>query len=230
MAVLDNFEFGPLKNELIQTLRYEFENNNLYESVYPIKEGDIVVDVGASSGVFTYSILNKKPKHVFALEPSINLFPYLVKNTIGHPVTQINKAIGCGDGISNNMDQEPTLPGGIYSHEGTFSTIKFSTFIKNYGIDKIDFLKLDCEGGEYNIITNENIHWILNNVTHIVGEWHLGDPLLKTKFRWFRDNHISKFKEVQVRAVNTGDDITSEIWDEAIVEQKHQVIIHLKTK
>jgi hypothetical protein len=128
------------------------------------------------------------------------------------------------------MDQEPTLPGGIYSHEGTFSTIKFSTFIKNYGIDKIDFLKLDCEGGEYNIITNENIHWILNNVTHIVGEWHLGDPLLKTKFRWFRDNHISKFKEVQVKAVNTGDDITSEIWDEAIVEQKHQVIIHLKTK
>jgi FkbM family methyltransferase len=33
-------------------------------------------------------------------------------------------------------------------------TITFDTFISLYNIDKIDFIKTDCEGGEYDILLN----------------------------------------------------------------------------
>ena len=36
-------------------------------------------------------------------------------------------------------------------------SITFKTLLSAYGIEKIDFLKTDCEGGEYDIFTNENI-------------------------------------------------------------------------
>ena len=48
----------------------EIFTDQCYEKFYKIKEGDIVVDIGASVGPFTYSILHKKPKHVFCLEPT----------------------------------------------------------------------------------------------------------------------------------------------------------------
>ena len=34
------------------------------------------------------------------------------------------------------------------------------------------FFKLDCEGGEYDIFTEENIDYLKNNVGYIVGEFH----------------------------------------------------------
>lgn len=69
---------------------YEVFENNIYEKFFEVEEGDIVLDIGASNGPFTYSILHKKPKHVFCMEPSQVEFPTLVKNTIGFPVTQID--------------------------------------------------------------------------------------------------------------------------------------------
>ena len=217
---LDNFEFGPLDQDLVETFKYEFENNNIYEKIYQVKEGDVVVDIGASNGIFTYSILNKKPKHVFCLEPSKALFPYLVKNTIGHPVTQINKAVSSGNGITDASNH-------VYSDNGSMETIKFSTFVNRFGIDKIDFLKMDCETGEYDIFTDENISWLVENVGCIVGEWHLGrSKWLKEKFREFRDNYIPKFKNVTAYSVD-GFDITWDLWNDNFINHYEQVILHL---
>ena len=35
-----------------------------YEQFFEVEDGDIVLDIGASVGPFTYSILNKNPKQV----------------------------------------------------------------------------------------------------------------------------------------------------------------------
>lgn len=227
MIDLNTFKFGPMKDDLIETLTDEFTNHKPYEKIFQVEEGDIVVDCGASNGIFTCSILDKKPKHVFCLEPSKALFPYLVKNTIGYPVTQINKAVTDGNGITD------VNWGNVYAEDSSYETIQWKTFISKYGIDRIDFLKLDCEGGEYDIFTKANENFLLNNVGVIVGEFHLGDPVLKEKFKWFRDNYIDKFEMVAVRSVD-GVDIT---WDMVngmvdpdnnhFVNRYREVIIHL---
>ena len=47
-----------------------------YEHIYPVKEGDVVLDLGASIGIFTWKIMDRAAK-VYAIEPLIDLIPFL---------------------------------------------------------------------------------------------------------------------------------------------------------
>jgi FkbM family methyltransferase len=193
----------------------------LYEKLFEVEEGDVVLDIGASVGSFTYSILDKKPKHVFAFEPSAVEFPTLVANTIGYPVTQINKGIADTNTLVHNEY--------VYDNERAMEGITFSRFIKLYGIEKIDFLKTDCEGGEYSIFTEENMPYILHNVKKIVGEWHLSNPELKEKFRHFRDTYLKRFVNVEVFSID-GVPITWDLYNEHLIEYYTEVIIYIYNK
>jgi FkbM family methyltransferase len=52
----------------------------------------------------------------------------------------------------------------MWSCESEACSITFKTFIDLYNIEKIDFLKIDCEGGEYDVFNLENFEWVKNNV------------------------------------------------------------------
>lgn len=219
----EKFDWGIMGKKMQLIVSQEMSEKH-YERVFQVKEGDIVVDIGASVGPFTYSILCKNPKHVFCLEPSRGNFPYLVRNTIGYPVTQINKAITNGNGITD-LELDPQ-----YGNEKNFyETTTFNNFINLFGIDKIDFLKMDIEGDEYHIFTDENIDFLLNNVGCIVGEWHLGWPKEKPLFRKFRDYYLSRFNTVKVYSVD-GIDITWDLYNEHFLEYYSEVIIHMGNK
>jgi FkbM family methyltransferase len=47
-----------------------------------------------------------------------------------------------------------------------------SSVIDSENVQKIDLLKIDCEGGEYDIFTEENASYIRNNVDKIIVEYH----------------------------------------------------------
>jgi len=200
---------------------HEIFVNNCYEQFVEVKEGDIVLDIGASLGPFTYSILHKKPKHIFCFEPSEKEFTVLVKNLLGYPVTTINKGISS----INSIVKSDMLFGG----ESEMETITFDKFIKLYGLSKIDFMKTDCEGGEYDIFNNENKEYILNNVKKISGEWHLSTPELKDKFRNFRDNYLSQFKSFTVHSID-GINIEWDLWNEHFIEYYNEVIINIDNR
>ncbi len=131
----------------------EIFEDKLYEKYHEVQEGDIVLDVGASVGPFTYSILSKNPKQVFSIEPSDSEFITLTKN-LGHydNVSLINKGITSTNGVVES-DQ-------LFGGESEMEGITFKDFIKENNIDKIDFLKTDCEGGEYDIFDIEKDHGV----------------------------------------------------------------------
>jgi FkbM family methyltransferase len=194
-----------------------------YEKFFEVEEGDIVLDIGASVGPFTYSILQKKPKHVFCFEPSESEFKTLMKNTIGSPVTQINKGISNVNSVVINDH--------LFGGEDQMESITFKKFIDLYNIEKIDFLKTDCEGGEFHIFTDENFDWVKSNVRKIVGEWHIkldGHDNIE-KFREFRDKYLSKFDNYQVYSVDNVD-IKWDLWNEHFLEYYNQVIIHIDNR
>lgn len=213
MPNLDPKELGLFhKDGMIQ----EIFTDRCYEKFCEVKDGDIVLDIGASVGPFTYSILHKKPKHVFCIEPSEREFKTLVKNTIGYPVTQINK------GISNvNAVVDNSL---LFGGEPQMESITFKRFVELFGLKRIDFIKTDCEGGEYDFFVEENMDFLMNNVGHIAGEWHLSAwrPEEKEKFRNFRDNFLPKFKNFEVFSVD-GIDIKWDLWNEHFIEYYNQV-------
>jgi FkbM family methyltransferase len=227
---LENFDWGWMEYENVDINNWshksriinEIFEQQLYEKFCEVKEGDIVVDIGASIGPFTYSILNKKPKQVFCIEPSPKEHDTLIKNVSGDNVKIIKKGITKNDGDIICTD----VFGGV---EEELIGISFNTFLVENNIDKINFLKTDCEGGEYDIFNIENLCWLKNNLKFAVGEWHLSTPELKQKFREFRDVFLRVFPNHEVFSVD-GVNIKWDLWNENFINYYNEVIISLNNK
>lgn len=240
MIDLSNFDWGWMNRPTERTLTSgnttksysqwhkdaitkEIFEEQMYEKFFPVEEGDIVLDIGASIGPFTYSILNKKPKHVYCFEPSPSEIDTLRYNTQNGPVTVINKGIA---------DVEGEIEFNLFGLDLSSKVAKSTTFDKireEFNITKIDFLKTDCEGGEYSIFNNKNFFWIKNNVKKIVGEWHLENPEKKEQFRVFRDTYLRLFPNIHVYSVD-GVDIKWELWTERFLEYYFQVLIYIDNR
>ena len=201
----------------------EIFQDKLYEKFFTVEEGDVVLDFGASIGPFTYSILDKKPKQVYCFEPSPEEIDTLTKNTKHGPVTIINKAIS---------DSEGQFEFNLFGVENGSKIAESTTFDKireEYSITKIDFLKTDCEGGEYSIFNDKNFFWIKENVKKVVGEWHLDSPQKKEQFRIFRETYLRLFPNIQVFSVD-GVDIKWELWRDHFIDYYWQVIIYIDNR
>ena len=220
-----NWDWGNTSPGMRELLIKEFSGKSQYEDVYNVKENDIVVDIGASSGVFTNSIIDKKPNSIYCLEPSKNMFECLMKNLSNNKnITFINKGISHTSGYNSSYSTLDNMK--LYGGEKDMDGVKFSKFLSNHKIGFIDFLKLDCEGGEYQIFTDENIEYLLNNVGCIVGEWHLGEIDQKIDFRHFRDKYLKLFKNVEVFSVD-GVNIKWDLYNDHFIEYYQNVIFHI---
>jgi len=201
-----------------ETIEKEIFVDKIYTKFHDVKEGDVVFDIGASLGPFTYSILNKNPANVFAFEPSFEEFKTLVLNTRHGNVTPINKGI-------SNVVGEFIFDTPFVEEDSMYSTT-FMKVVEDYNIKTIDFLKTDCEGGEYDIFTIKNLTWIKANVKYIAGEWHLGTPEAIEKFRVFRDVYLRIFPNFQIHSFD-GCDIKWDVWNESFLHYYTEVIIYI---
>jgi len=237
---MNKFNWGPHmaneNNQMRKLLSKEFfsEDVNIYQKYFKVKENDVVMDLGASIGPFTYNILPQRPKLVYCVEASKEQLPTLLKNTDYYQnCITINKAIHSKDenvfmqqvyGEADNNNDVPT-----FTTPKLVEGIRFETLVKEYNINTIDFLKTDCEGGEYDVFNFENRWWIRDNVRYIAGEFHLSSPQLKEKFRKFRDSYLKIFSNFKVEAV-CGTDIKWDLWNESFIQKYNEVIIYIDNK
>ena len=140
-----------------------------------IREGDIVFDIGSHIGSFAVMAAKLGAK-VYAFEPSKRNYDFLIKNIkLNHLEKDI---IPFNIGIYNidgklGINTETSNTGG-YSVVEDFSeeiTVKkLSTIMKENNLKKIDLIKIDVEGSEYEIFTGD-----FNSlpIDKIVGEYHL---------------------------------------------------------
>lgn len=183
----------------LNTMHFEFFVRHDYDWWYEVQPGDIVMDVGSNIGMFTCHALDKGARHVYAIEPNISLTETLFKNALPHivnkkvpPVSFINAA------IAEDMDHVTHVHGEFDKNE--IKLKRFSDIIREYEIDFIDYLKIDCEGGEYDILSEENFDFIKNRVKHIAVEVHLDfhkDGI--AKYMKFRDTFLSRFDRSKIK-------------------------------
>ncbi|MEW6471859.1 MAG: FkbM family methyltransferase [Actinomycetota bacterium] len=117
----------------------------------------VVVDIGAYIGVVTVLLASLCPKgHVYAFEPVAENFVHLTGNVAANGldnVTAQRVALFDRDG-EVNFEYEPGYPGG--SHVGTAGaavpSVRFDTWARQAGIDRLDLVKLDVEGVELAVL------------------------------------------------------------------------------
>jgi FkbM family methyltransferase len=226
----NSFDWGIAANNawFKSVVESEIFEHNVYQKFVPVKEGDVVVDIGASVGPFAWSIRDAKPARVICVEPHKQLFNTLQKNV---PFECVNKAIGATNGIElqKGLFNENFIETQEEENIAEVETITFKSLLEQCKVDKINFLKLDCEGGEYEVFTDENIDWIQSNVDYIVGEWHLSNSSLKNNFRHFRDTYLSRFTNVQVYSYDNVD-IKHNIHTEWFIEYYGTINIYIDNR
>lgn len=178
----------------------EFKES-LFEEVYwsrlPAKllnmQQPIVLDVGANVGFFSISChcrLNNP--RVIAFEPIARNYTLLQKNAGRLPAdrfTFLHQALNDREGelvLKFNSAQDITTSASLFdnvhgSDEEVVSCISLSAVMKNYELDRIDLLKLDCEGAEYNILYNSPPE-LFKRVNNIAMEAHQGPGEKENKF------------------------------------------------
>lgn len=132
-----------------------------------IKEGDVVVDIGANIGIFAHRAELRGASRVICFEPFIPSYNCLVKN-----LGPKSEAFRLGVGGENKFQDfavhtDYTHIGGVFSMDKkdnfydkeiiqkyTTFTININTIFDEVLTDRIDFLKIDVEGGEEEIINN----------------------------------------------------------------------------
>ena len=142
---------------------------------FGISLNDLVVDLGANAGVFTILAALHADK-VIAVEAQSLFIPELetnlANNKLLHKVHIEFGLIGSGTGV---FSDEARLKAS--SHYGIPPpAVSFSEMMHRHQIEWIDFLKVDIEGSEFDLFTN-NTSW-LAKVHKIAMEVHLnfGDP------------------------------------------------------
>lgn len=144
---------------------------------------DVVVDIGANYGVFSLYTVNFKPSKIYALEPIKKTFKCLKNNLEKYNVICVNKAISDKSGYEvfkvttvngNNFSEKNS--DGFHPSETTgdelVETISINDFISDYELDRIDFLKVDCEGGELDLFTTIDVDFLKNKIHKIAIEYH----------------------------------------------------------
>jgi len=211
----NNFDWGSISGEFKKFI--ENESITSYIKVFDVEKNDIVVDFGAFVGSFTYGILDRNPEHVWVLEPGENNFRILYKNLKNNQVSFTRAA------ISDQKEIEMEWWGGKNIAKG----ITFKDFVDINCIDKIDFFKCDCEGGEYLIFNEENLYYLKNKIKKIVVEFHIEG--FKEQFTYFRDNILKNFDKFYIFAVD-GVDIKWDLYNDHFVEYYKQILIHIDNR
>lgn len=191
MGVLSLY-FFPRKITLHLKSGIKFQINNFHnlisinevfnEEEYKIKglNPKVIIDVGANIGDSTIYFAKKYPKAViYAYEPAKSVFKILSKNLEQNNVGNVQTfQLGVGSKKGSVYFYENSKSGlsSLYLKGDTqkrqkINLVTLSQVIKKHKITSCDLLKIDCEGGEFDILLKLKRN-IYSHVKNIVVEYH----------------------------------------------------------
>lgn len=158
-------------DKMIETVE-QVVNDYKYDD---LRKTDIVLDIGACIGAFSIKIHNHV-NHVYAVEPMLT--EKIIKNihlNNAQNITVLNSALG--NGILNIRYNNYTK---------NILGVSLTKLLQMCG-DHVDFLKCDCEGGEWCITPEElqNIRRIEMEVHNLDGKHDFNDYLKMLKVAGF---------------------------------------------
>lgn len=132
---------------------------------FNIDNADTIIDIGAHIGLFSvYAATKSQLGKVYAFEPFGENFELLQMNLNNNSISNVvaeEVAIDKENGISKLYLSPDNNTGGHSFHlkknSGYFvdvATLSLASVVEKYELSVIDYLKMDCEGAEFEILYN----------------------------------------------------------------------------
>jgi len=186
---------------------YSVLREHLYDREYKdycdVEKGDVVLDIGFNYGVFSLGALLNGASKIYGLEPNKKIYKIVKENYPEQDkVSLYNLAVSDKNEIVKFNVGHDTLassisdPVGDYKESYEVQCVNILDFIMMNQIDKIDFLKIDCEGTEYLIFEGIPDSYF-KTIRRIHVEFHFNegkkvlsliDKLERNGFEWKYEN------------------------------------------
>lgn len=156
-----------------------------YTQKFAIPPKATVVDVGANAGVFTLWAVKSGAARVIAVEPSPSMCKHLARNIASNHlgnVTVVQAACGgkTGEAVLYSRGEDGLnslycrdVLGSNFQPMCRVPVLTLEEIFRRYEVETCDFLKLDCEGAEYDILLN-SAESTLRRIQMIAMEYHVG--------------------------------------------------------
>lgn len=152
-----------------------------YQDLVDVEMGDVVVDIGFNYGIFSLGALNKGASKIYGLEPNKNIldviqpiYPDKEKTKIyNYAVSDENEILTFNEG-HNTLSSSLESSVSDYKESYDVECVNFYDFILREEIQKINFLKIDCEGAEYKIFDSIPDEYF-STIDKIHVEFHFND-------------------------------------------------------
>lgn len=175
---------------------------------YPIPNNidkKLAVDIGANIGGFSMAYNNVFDEIIF-FEANPKTYEIAKSNTIGYKnVSGYNFGVSAESGVklklmnhlnksNNSVSCSPSITETGMPHWdeviGEIETISLDSIYQMIGERRINFLKLDCENSEYEILLNKD----LSNIDHISMElhWQMGEKKYNELIQYLDEFFIIK--------------------------------------
>lgn len=185
-------ESDILKTDWSKWSSLHYQEGVIYHEIYTrrdyfrgecvVKPFDTVIDVGANVGIFTSLALDMGATRVISFEPDENNYDLAKKNNPNAEIYQMavsdktgetelffTEGIGGHSIVKQLWDDRPDH----YRSSGfKVKTITLDDIINIRSLDKIDFIKIDCEGAELDVLKGVSDYNLINKVKNISVEYH----------------------------------------------------------
>lgn len=167
LLVLAYNEMGILKCENEDRTGERYLIYNLLKKIFGDNASPVLLDVGANIGKYSLMLRDAFPEaKVYAFEPNINAFKILQEN-LGGKVECLNLGMGADQKAGKLFTYSDTPSSAhtsayedmfrLFHKSDDLTTVEFQMttvdrFCKERGIEKIDLLKIDTEGGELQVL------------------------------------------------------------------------------
>lgn len=190
-------------------LREHFSDRH-YENIVDVEEGDVVVDIGFNYGIFSLGALKKGASKIYGFEPNKNIYEKLKYYPRKDIVQIFNLAVSDKYETLTFYEGDNTLGSSVLNNVGDFKEsyevkcINFYDFINKLNISKIDFLKVDCEGTEYEVFESIPDEFF-KTIKKIHVEFHnndgekiklLTDKLNRNDFEWQFESGKNEYSNI----------------------------------
>lgn len=162
-----------------------------------ITKNSIVVDIGANIGTFSIFAANSVGNvKVFAYEPMeetyLALKEHVKINNLQQKITPYNLGISAKKEKRKLYLADQAISHALYqkSEDQNYiiiNCISIKDIFESNNLEKIDVLKIDCEGAEYEILLNTPIEF-LKRINHIRGEFEINK-----KYKNFDISYLKMF-------------------------------------
>jgi FkbM family methyltransferase len=135
-----------------------------------VENGDTVVEIGANVGEFTL-MASETAGRVFSFEPDPNCFYCITENTRNSTNIEVIDYAASNTGgvntfyISSEDADSSLIEPRIYSESMEVKTIRLDEWMKSKNLEQIDFLKVEAEGAELEVL--EGLGEMINRVKKV---------------------------------------------------------------